>query len=202
MRNHDKVPSVISYSPASAAHEQQWGASLSPKAVVMVHTKLQLDVHNTSEELDFILQALDGMHNLDFQYVRDAGALPTYTWKGPEEIVEDYLTRMFDSLLEAEASFTKQLRALIPVDIVVTIPEVCHRIELYVKVTKFHVQQWSYRAKNSTFRALTRAGFNMCTFPMLREMLLVSELEAAAIYTARYLKELDGADSLKVRARD
>lgn len=29
-------------------------------------------------------------------------------------------------------------------------------------------------------------------------MLLVSEPEAAAIYTARYLKELDGADFLKV----
>ncbi|KAH0538333.1 hypothetical protein FGG08_005068 [Glutinoglossum americanum] len=180
MGNHDKIPSVISYSRASDAQEQQWGASLSPEAVAMVHTKLELDVHDTSEELDLISQALDGMYNLHFQYVKAAGGLPEYTWKGPEEIVEDYLTKVFDYLLEAVESFTEELRARIPVDIVVTIPA-----------------EWSYRAKNSTFRALSRAGFNKDTFPKLTEMLLVSEPEAAAIYTARYLKELHGADFLK-----
>jgi hypothetical protein len=33
-------------------------------------------------------------------------------------------------------------------------------------------------------------------------MLLVSEPKAAAIYTARFLKELDGTDFLRVSARD
>ncbi|KAI9776338.1 MAG: hypothetical protein M1839_000418 [Geoglossum umbratile] len=204
MGNHDKIPSIISYSPASNDQEQQWGSSLSPEAVVMVHTKLELDVHSPSEELDLVLQALDGMYNLHFQQVKVARGLPEYTWKGPAEIVEDYLTKLFDSLLEAMerlAGFEEELRALMPVDIVVTIPAVCHRIALAVKATKFHVQGWPYRAKNSTFRALTRAGFNKDTFPKLSEMLLVSEPEAAAIYTARYLKQVrDGADFLRAIA--
>ncbi|KAH0558447.1 hypothetical protein GP486_004893 [Trichoglossum hirsutum] len=180
MGNHDKIPSVISYSPASSEEEQQWGTSLSPEAVAMVHTKLELDVHDTSEELESIVQALDGMSNLHFQKVKAAKGLPEYTWKGPEEIVEDYLTKVFDYLIEAVDDFTEELRAEIPVDIVVTIPV-----------------GWSYRAKNSTFRALTRAGFNKATFPKLAEMLLIPEPEAAAIYTARYLKELDGVNFLK-----
>jgi hypothetical protein len=67
---------------------------------------------------------------------------------------------------------------------------------------KFNDQEWGYRAKNSTFRALTRAGFNKETFPQLRQILLVTEPEAAAIYTARFLKELNGADFLRVGAHD
>jgi hypothetical protein len=122
MENHDKIPSVISYSPGS---EQEWGASVNPKSVAMVHTKLQLEVSETSEELDFVLQALEGMQDLAFQHIRNAGALPAYTWKGPEDIVGDYLTRMFDSLLEEDLGLTEELRVQTPVDIVVTIPAVC-----------------------------------------------------------------------------
>lgn len=204
MGNLDKVPSVISYSPSSGAQERQWGASLSPEAVAMVHTKLQLEVHKTSEELDLILQALDGMGDLDFRHVQNAGGLPSYTWKGPENIVEDYLTKVFDAFLpaiEEMAGLTEEVRAQMLTDIVVTIPAVC-RIALFATTTNARVQGWSYRAKNSIFRALTRAGFTKDTFPKLGETLVVSEPEAAAIYTARYLKERYGADFLKVRARN
>jgi hypothetical protein len=134
MGNLDKVPSVISYSPSSGAQERQWGASLSPEAVAMVHTKLQLEVHNTLEELDLILQALDGMGDLDFQHVQKAGGLPSYTWKGPEMIVEDYLTKVFDAFLpaiEEMAGLTEEVRAQMLTDIVVTIPAVCHRVALF-----------------------------------------------------------------------
>ena len=96
----------------------------------MVHTKLELDVRDTSEELDLVLEALDGMYNLHFQYVSAAGGLPQYTWKGPEEIVEDYLTKILDCLLREESLFSEELRLRIPVSIVVTIPEVCHRVVL------------------------------------------------------------------------
>ncbi len=52
---------------------------------------------------------------------------------------------------------------------------------------------------NSTFRAMTNAGFNRESFPKLNEVILVTEPEAAAIYTARYVKEvLTGTDRLKV----
>lgn len=128
MGNLDKVPSVISYSDSSDAQEEQWGSSLSPDAVAMVHTKLQLEVHKTSEELDLILQALDGMSDLNFQRISSMGGLPSYTWKGPEQIVEDYFSKVFDAFLEAinGTGLTKDVRALILTDIVVTIPAVCY----------------------------------------------------------------------------
>ncbi|OXV10191.1 hypothetical protein Egran_02048, partial [Elaphomyces granulatus] len=180
----ERIPSVISYSPASEMQERQWGSSLSSNAVAIVDTKLELELQDSSGELDLILEALDGMHNLDFQYIRAHG-YPPYPCKRPEEIVGDFLAKVFNAFLEAmttrlEQGFPQELRDRLPVDIVVTSPA-----------------GWSYTAKNSIFRALTRAGFNQNTFPNLIDMLLVSEPEAAAIYTARYLKELDGADFLK-----
>jgi hypothetical protein len=201
MRNDPKIPSVISYSTSDEEY-QQWGGSLSPDAVAMMHTKLELDLHDTPGELALTLQALDGMYNLQFQYVRASRGLPEYTWKAPEDIVEDYLAKVFDCLLERLQDYSEELRARISVDIVITVPAVCHHIALYVGAAKFHVQNWSYTAKNSTFRALTRAGFNKTTFPGLKDILLISEPEAAAIYTARYLREQDGADFLKVRFRN
>jgi hypothetical protein len=48
---------------------------------------------------------------------------------------------------------------------------------------------WSYKAKNATYRAITLAGFNKETFPGLQDIMLLAEPEAAAVYTARYLKE-------------
>ncbi|KAH6724439.1 hypothetical protein DL95DRAFT_464978 [Leptodontidium sp. 2 PMI_412] len=180
MGNSKKIPSVISYSLKTQRNEQQWGADLSPQAIAMVHTKLQLDVVEAAAELDLVLQSLDGMYNLDFGYIKSREGKPKYTCKGPEEIVEDYLTHVFTYLLQAVSAFTTELRREIPVDIVATIPA-----------------EWGYRAKNSTFRALVEAGFSRDTFPNLREMLLVSEPEAAAIYTARYLKEANGGNFLR-----
>ncbi|KAF4627180.1 hypothetical protein G7Y89_g10974 [Cudoniella acicularis] len=179
MGNHKKIPSVKSYSYKKNNH-QQWGADLSPDAVAMVHTKLQLDVDDTSTELDLILQELDGMRNLDFRYIALSRGEARYTRKGPEQIVEDYLTDVFDRLLETAPAFDEEFKNEAPVDIIVTIPA-----------------EWGYRAKNSTFRALTRAGFNDQSFPELKQVLLISEPEAAALYFARYLKEENGDDFFK-----
>ena len=124
MGNHLKIPSVISYSLRSPAREEQWGTDLSPEAIAMVHTKLQLDVDDTSAELDLVLQALDGMQNLNVNYIIESRGAPKYTPKGPEDIVQDYLTKVFDYLLKTMAPFTEALRKTIPVDIVATIPAV------------------------------------------------------------------------------
>lgn len=62
------------------------------------------------------------------------------------------------------------------------------------------LQTWSYRAKNSTLRAIRHAGFNELNFPNLQRLLLVTEPEAAAIYTAQYLKQHE-AELLRVRKR-
>jgi hypothetical protein len=133
MHNLEKIPSAISYSRAAGPG---WGESVDPKSVAMVHTKLQLELSDTSEELDFCLQALEGVHDLDFHCIRNAGFLPAYTWKGPEVIVGDYLTKMFESLLKVERSFRAELRRQTPVDIVTTIPAVCHSVPLCYKGTE------------------------------------------------------------------
>lgn len=50
---------------------------------------------------------------------------------------------------------------------------------------------------NSTYRALRKVGFNQESFPKLKEIIFVTEPVAAAIYTARYLKDTMGQDFLK-----
>lgn len=120
-----KIPSIISYSTPSAAREQQWGANISPKAVTMVNTKLELDVQeNKIDELELIIQVLDGTSNLDFNEVKKSRGLPEYTWKTPEEVVTDYLTHVFQYLNQNFDVFGERLRSQIPVDIVVTVPVV------------------------------------------------------------------------------
>ena len=123
MGNMDKVPSVYSYSPATAG-EQQWGASLSENAVAMVNTKLELDLHDIPEELDIILQTLDGMKDLQFDHIQAAKGAPDFPYKGAEDIVTDYLTKVFAYLFRVVVKFSKELRDRIPVDIVVTVPTV------------------------------------------------------------------------------
>ncbi|CAI6331925.1 unnamed protein product [Periconia digitata] len=184
MDNLEKVPSVISYSAPTIAMEQQWGSSLSPNATAMVHTKLELDPSSLSDEMDLVLQSLDGMKNLNFRHIKGAigfNGVPAYTYKSPEEIVTDYLAKVFQYLLKVVEGFSYELRSTISTDIVVTIPT-----------------GWSYSAMNSTFRALTNAGFNQSYFPRLRDVIFVTESEAAAIYTARYLKSQLGREFLKV----
>jgi hypothetical protein len=122
--NHHKIPSVYSYSPASSARELQWGASVSPDAVTMVNTKLELDVQdNKQDELDLLLQVLDGVSNLDFEAVKKSRGYPEYSWKNPEEIVADYLKQVFQHLNQT-LDIPPQLSANLQVDIVMTVPVV------------------------------------------------------------------------------
>jgi len=50
---------------------------------------------------------------------------------------------------------------------------------------------------NSTYRALTAAGFNTESFPKLEEVILVTEPEAAAQYTAKFVRDSIGYEFLK-----
>ena len=56
---------------------------------------------------------------------------------------------------------------------------------------------WSYRAKNSIYRALINARDS---FPRLSDVIFVTEPEAAALYTVRYLTEDKREELLKVAA--
>lgn len=61
-----------------------------------------------------------------------------------------------------------------------------------------NVKNWSQKAMNSTYRAVTAAGFNNETFKELREVIFVTEPEAAAMFTARWEKEAKGKEFLRV----
>jgi hypothetical protein len=123
MGNHDKIPSIISYSPTSHAGELQWGASLSPGSVAMANTKLELDVQDTKlDELVMILKALDGMKNLHFDHIAAWNGHPAYTGKAPEDIVTDYLGKVCQYLVQMVLPLGAGLKAHIPVDIAITVP--------------------------------------------------------------------------------
>lgn len=124
MSNDDKVPSVISYSKKSIKSQQQWGADLAKGSIAMVHTKLQLDVDSTSTELDQLLESLEGMHYLGIQYIKNTEGPTRYTSRGPEEIVSDYLERVFNCFRKAASYFTEEWTKQAQVDIVATIPAV------------------------------------------------------------------------------
>jgi hypothetical protein len=53
-------------------------------------------------------------------------------------------------------------------------------------------------AMNSTYRALTKAGFNGTNFPRLQEVMFITESEAAAHYVARFYRDERGQEFLKV----
>jgi hypothetical protein len=63
------------------------------------------------------------MHNLSLDYIIHVGA-DKYPRGGPEEIVTDYLTKVFDYLLKALAPFSEAFRRETAVDIVATVPAV------------------------------------------------------------------------------
>lgn len=180
MDNHDKVPSVISYHNG----EHQWGSNLSSDAVAMVHTKLELGVQSVLGELDMTLQILDGMMDLNIRPILETTKdqdFPPYSHLSPEAIVTDYLTKVFLWFEQELERFGTVFRIETATDIVITVPT-----------------EWSYMAMNSTFRALSKAGFNHTKFPRLEEVMFITEPEAAAVFTTRYYKDTQAQEFLKV----
>jgi hypothetical protein len=91
----------------------------------MVNTKLELDVQdNKIEELELLLQVLDGTCNLKFEHVRNAKGDPEYTWRDPEHIVTDYLTEIFKVVQRTFQDSGTHAMGHVPVDIVITVPVV------------------------------------------------------------------------------
>lgn len=131
MTNANKIPTVVSYSRASLkGKEQQFGSNLSEDAVVMVNTKLELDVQNSKmDELESLLHALQGMKNLTFRNVEQSGGVASYTAKNPEAIITFYLTKVFKAFSEFldkeyKIEVSNEMRSNMPVDLVITVPAV------------------------------------------------------------------------------
>ena len=121
----DKVPSVISY---SRPEDPEWGGGLSENAVSMVHTKLELGLQKLLGELDMTLQVLDGMKNLEYLDTLlsdDNHDRPAYSHKSPEDIVTDYLSKVFQYLEQEVEQFGPMARKHTTTDLVVTVPTVC-----------------------------------------------------------------------------
>ncbi|KAI4959504.1 hypothetical protein J4E86_003226 [Alternaria arbusti] len=120
----EKVPSVISYSHSN----YEWGGALSEDSISMVHTKLELGLQSRQDELDMTLQVLDGMSNLNIddmlRSMSNDEDVPAYSHKSPEEIVTDYLQKVFQHLEVEVDQFGAIARKHTATDIVVTVPTV------------------------------------------------------------------------------
>jgi hypothetical protein len=104
--------------------ERQWGRHLSPHAISMVQTKLELDVQPLDQELELFLQNLDGMKNLTTHFVISSQRTPDYTYKSAEDIVSDYLENVFTHVLETMENLSKKHLQKFAVDLVITVPTV------------------------------------------------------------------------------
>jgi hypothetical protein len=97
----------------------------------MIHTKLELPLSGTSDELDLVLKTLEGVQDLHFSHIKSAGPLPEYPSRKPEDIVSDYIVRVFEVVLDRIAiEFTPEFRNATPVDVVITMPAVREMLAL------------------------------------------------------------------------
>jgi hypothetical protein len=122
--NEEKVPSAYSYTKPKSK-EEQWGTSFSEDAEIMVYTKLELDAQESIlDELDMILDNLDGMRDLRSEYVVSTQGNPDFTPKKPELVVLDYMKKIFERVRIYLGQYDQGLLLSLPVDIVITHPVV------------------------------------------------------------------------------
>ncbi|KAH0552832.1 hypothetical protein GP486_006968 [Trichoglossum hirsutum] len=182
-----KVPSIISFSPI------HWGLDLlnflretSPgegegvgrDAGALVWTKLELEQQERPDELRMILEALIGMNDLDYSKIVGSAGLPQYPAKDPVDIVAEYLSKVREYLVQTIlGDYSPEYLSTTPVDLVITVPTV-----------------WKDEAKDRIFHAIQKAGFTRRAFRMLQDIILVTEPEAAAVYSLRSLLQYEDED--------
>jgi len=181
--NKEKVPSRIAYLPPppgqTTGGEIVWGDLIKPRIKAPVHAcmKLRLDEKQKGSRQLRVLMALltSNFGDLDVNDLDDvmgggpggSGAPPAYPGKEVVDIVADYLAKVRETAYTTmrkrygEVMFNSMRKEL-----VVTVPAV-----------------WSERAKDQTMKAVGRAGWGA------QKMSMVTEPEAAAIYTLRGMME-------------
>jgi len=90
----------------------------------MIWTKMELDQQGRKQELKSILDALDGMKNLDLDKIRMENGLPSYPAREPVDIVADYLSKVREHVLK-ELGLHPTVLSDVITDLVVTVPAVC-----------------------------------------------------------------------------
>jgi hypothetical protein len=175
------VPSRICYDPPPNP-KVTWGNLIKPnnqKGTVHACMKLKLDEKmkgsmNFRLLLAFLTSNMGGL-GLDDVMEGDDGP-PEYPGKSAVELVADYLSRVREHTWnELEAQYGRNLLASMRKELVVTVPAV-----------------WSERAKEQTMRAVSRAQFNA------EKLSLVTEPEAAAIYTLKNMMEGAGQADMQL----
>ncbi|KUJ23235.1 uncharacterized protein LY89DRAFT_574266 [Mollisia scopiformis] len=177
MANTEKVPSRIAYGlpPNSTI---LWGNLIKPntKAKVYVMMKLRLDERlNKSNQLRRLLELLsiDGLGFNDSD--EDEDGPPEYPGKEPVDVVADYLTEIRKHVFSDLAKIYGSTLSTLNKELVITVPAV-----------------WSEHAKDLTVKAVAKAKFDVS------KISLVTEPEAAAIYTLKDMKEGAGKDQIQI----
>lgn len=169
-----KVPSAISYSITKEG-KSQWGADIDDNSDVLQWTKLELQPKDTLKELKVLKKLMQGLQLVRDLHNGQSKATPRQISKSSEDIVRDYLLRVTGHWHNKMTTATGgEMKAggrntfrVIPVDLVIT-----------------HPVNWKYEALNKTYRAIMGA-MPQGKFPKLRDVYMISEPEACALYTVR-----------------
>ncbi|KAH7141116.1 hypothetical protein EDB81DRAFT_692772 [Dactylonectria macrodidyma] len=171
-----KVPSRICYDPPPTANVT-WGNRIRPDSKGTVHAlmKLKLDEKmKGSANFRLLLAFLtSNMGGLDLDDVIDGdNSPPEYPGKSPVDLVADYLSRVREHTWKhLETEYGPAMLDSMKKELVVTVPAV-----------------WSERAKDQTLKAVQRANF----IGPKGQICMVTEPEAAAIYTLKSMAEMIG----------
>lgn len=176
----DRVPSVISYEHSSTRREViQWGADPALKSGVIRDTRLELE--QTGGHPSRNPRYSNWSRDRCLNYAKASPeAPPRWATKTTVEVITDYLTKICEYVM-TESVLNADIRMFEQFDFVITVPDF-----------------WSSGILNVFMRAVDSA-FNLKTsFPNLKNVLAVSETEAATIYATSYLAEFADKHSLKV----
>jgi molecular chaperone DnaK (HSP70) len=177
---NEKVPSRISYGPPPAV-EIKWGYQIKPNDRAKPHVlmKLKLDERlKRSKQMSLLLKFLAGLESLSIDDLDsdDEDEPPEYPGKSPVEVVADYLSEVRKhAWAKLEVKYGAELFRTLTKELVITVPAV-----------------WSERAKDLTLKAVTKAQWDVS------KIAIVTEPEAAAVYTLKYMSSGVQQDQIKV----
>ncbi|KAK5653400.1 hypothetical protein OQA88_8885 [Cercophora sp. LCS_1] len=178
-----KIPSAISYS-MTPSRCKQWGDDIDKSSRVLQWTKLELQPQSSLQELTRLRNALAGLSLLktlqNAARTNSAVDVPRHITRSSFNVVQDYLSRIAKCyyLNMRKTNAFAIGTGNIPVDMVIT-----------------HPVEWKYEALNKTYRAVTGA-FSKKMFPTRRNIYLVPEPEACAVFTVQDMLNNSGSNTL------
>lgn len=183
--NAEKIPSRISYGPPPEV-EVKWGNLIRPNDKAKVHSLMKLKLDKDQGKNKLLRRLIAALSN-DLGGLRlegsddddddDEDGPPDYPGKDAVDMVADYLTEIRKHCEKEWARQYGDVFETLQKEIVVTVPAV-----------------WKESAKDATIQAVKRAAF---VRPHER-ICMITEPEAAAIYTLKGMTEGAQKDNVKV----